>query len=254
MSEVGCKLTKDMMVLPSMCDGASRLSIPACLDIFQNLATLHADNFDIGPAGMKRRNYFWVITKIRLHIEELPMMMDRIKANTWIQAADRASCERDFSITTEDGKVLAYGRSIWAVISHDTGKLIHMDELYPKLDFNVAPPDDRPFLKIGRKFNEEDPEVSTLGTYTVRSVDIDLGGHMNNVNYVRAMLGCFSSEELNGMNISEVELNYISQTYEGDEITFKCRKPDESRSAEDINLEIGAVNDEGKAVFIAALS
>lgn len=229
-----------------MCDGASKLSIPACLDVFQNMATLHADNFDIGPAGMRRRNYFWVITKIRLHIEKLPMMMDRIKASTWIQAADRASCERDFSINTENDELLAYGRSIWAIISHDTGRLVHMDELYPELDFNVAPPDERPFLRMGKKFDEEDSEVRTIGTYKVRSVDIDLGGHMNNVNYVRAMLGCFSSAELDNLNIKEAEFNFISQTFEGETLEFRSRKREEG-------IEIGAVNSEGKVIFVSVL-
>jgi len=73
---------------------------------------------------------------------------------------------------------------------------------------------------------------------------------MNNVNYVRAMLGCFSSEELSEMNISEVELNYISQTYEGDAITFKCKDAaDDSGS----RVEIGALNSESKAVFLASV-
>ena len=119
MSDIGCSYSRDIKILPSMCDSDSRLSIASALDIFQNTATLHADHFDIGPEGMERRNYFWIITKTRMHINRLPKMMDDVTASTWIQPADRASCERDYSITCGD-EVLAYGRSIWAVISHDT--------------------------------------------------------------------------------------------------------------------------------------
>lgn len=260
MTGTGCRLSREMKILPSMCDSAMRLSIPAALDIFQDTATLHADRFDIGPGGMERRNYFWIITKIRIHINRMPLMMDDVTACTWIQSPDRVSCERDFSITQEND-VLAYGRSIWAVISRDTGRLVHMDGLYPEIDFSVAPPDDRSFLRINRKFDD----AAAIGEYTVRSGDIDLGGHMNNVNYVRAMLGCFPSGELASMAIKELELNFISQTYEGETLRF-VRRAAKAAGASGANsaaktagasdaaaAEIAAIGSDGKTVFTAAV-
>ncbi|MBE6040617.1 MAG: hypothetical protein E7219_06610 [Clostridiales bacterium] len=242
MTDTGCSLTRKIKVLPSMCDGGSRLSVAAALDMFQDTATMHADLFDIGPAGMERRRSFWIITKTRINISRMPKMMDEVSVSTWIQAAERVSCERDFSIN-DGGETLAYGRSIWAVISRESGRLSHLDTMYPNIDFDIAPPDDRPFLKIGRKFDDAD----VIGEYTVRSVDIDLGGHMNNVNYVRAMLGCFTSEQLTEMQIREIEVNYISQTFEGENLIFKCRHTASG-------LEIGAVDKDGKAHFTAAIS
>ena len=121
-------------------------------------------------------------------------------------------------------------------------RLVHMDEIYPKVEFDVAPPDDRPFARINKNFDE----AETIGEYTVRSVDIDLGGHFNNVNYVRAMLGCFSVEEIEAMNIKEMELNFIHQTYEGETLTYKSRKTDDG-------IEVGAINSEGKPVFLSVI-
>lgn len=241
MPEEKCRYSRDIKILPSMCDGASQLSIAAALDIFQDTATIHADTFDIGPDGMNRRKAFWIITKTRIRINRMPGMLDAVTAKTWIQAPEKVSCERDYAICNGD-EVLAYGRSIWAVISRETGKLVHMSDLYPVIDFNVAPPDDRPFLKIGKKF----ADAETIGEYTVRSVDIDLGGHMNNVNYVRAMFGCFTTEQIEEMGIRELEVNFISQTYEGETLRFVMR------STED-GYEIGALNSEGKAAFVASL-
>ena len=250
MEQMGCKLSREITILPSMCDGDLRLAVAAALDVFQDTATLHADHFDIGPAGMERRNYFWIITKTRIHINRLPKMMERVTSSTWIQAADRASCERDFSIACGD-ELLAYGRSIWAVISRDTGRLVHMSGLYPDdIEFDMVPPDDRPFLKLGKKFDDAEP----LGEYTVRSVDVDLGGHMNNVNYVRAMLGCFSTEEIEKMDIRELEVNFISQTYEGETLRFVKRTPAPDAAADaGASIVIGALSREGKAVFLASI-
>ena len=242
MSEMGCRYSRDLIVTPSQCDGHSRLSIPAAFDLFQDTATLHADYFEIGPAGMNRRNYFWVITKTIMRFSGRPEMMDRIEARTWIQPSDRAKCERDFAIYKGDAEVLCC-RSVWAVMSHDTGRLVPMAELYPNhLTFDQPVPEGLDFSKISKDFDGCDE----IGSYTVRSVDIDLGGHMNNVNYIRALLGCFSSEEMSTADVSEIEVQYISQTYEGETLTFRKRDTDGG-------FEAGAFSSEGKAMFLARI-
>ena len=198
-----------------MCDANSRLSIPAAFDLFQDTATLHADKFDIGPAGMNRRNYFWIISKTVMHFDRLPVMMDHVEARTWIQPADRAKCERDFAVFSGDEQLLMC-RSIWAVMSHETGRLVPMTGLYPEdVEFEEPVPDGTGFSKIGKNFEG----AGIIGEYTICSTDIDLGGHMNNVNYIRAMLGCFSAEEIAAMDIHDIEVQYIMQSYEGETLT-----------------------------------
>ncbi len=241
--DIGCRYSQERIILPSMCDGQSHLSIPAAFDMFQDMATLHADHFEIGPDGMNRRNYFWIISKTAMHINRMPSMMDKVEVRTWIQPADRAKCERDFALYSGD-ECLYELRSIWAVMSHDTGRIVPMAGLYPELDFDEPAPEDIEFSKIGKDFGD----AEEIGSYKIRSVDIDLGGHMNNVNYIRAMLGCFTSEEIGAMGISDIEVQYISQSYEGDTLTFM------KRAAGDGVLEIGAIREDGKAAFLARLA
>lgn len=243
MDKIGCRYSRDLIILPSMCDGNSRLSIPAAFDLFQDTATLHADHFDIGPAGMNRRNYFWIISKTVMHLNRLPVMMDPVEARTWIQPADRAKCERDFAVFSGEEPLLTV-RSIWAVMSHDTGRIVPMAGLYPEdIVFDEPVPGDLEFTRAGKNFDG----AECIGEYTIRSVDIDLGGHMNNVNYIRAMLGCFSTEEIMSMDIHDIEVQYILQSYEGETLTFRCRTgPDGAR-------EIGAMKNDGKAAFLARL-
>ena len=243
MGKTGCRYKRNLIVLPSMCDSNSRLSIPAAFDMFQDTATLHADHFDIGPDGMNRRNYFWIISKTVMHLNRMPVMMDNVEARTWIQPADRAKCERDFALYSGDECLFAI-RSIWAVMSHDTGRIVPMSGLYPDdIVFDEPVPEKAEFTRISKDFSGA--EIS--GEYTIRSVDIDLGGHMNNVNYIRAMLGCFGTEKIAHMDIRNIEVQYISQSYEGETLTFMCRSlPDGGR-------EIGAIKKDGKAAFLARI-
>lgn len=242
MGKVECSLNLGMRVMPSMCDENSRMSIPAMLDMFQDMAGIHAESVGIGALALEERGLFWVVSKIRITVSSRPLVQELLDAVTWIQPAERVSCERDWAIS-QNGENVAYVRSIWAALRRDNFRPGRMADFYPDSDFTMAPPDDEPFTRMGKDFDSAEP----LGEYTIRSVDIDRGGHMNNVNYVRAMLGCFTCAQIAEMDISELDIQFIQQCYEGETIRF-VRRP-----SEDGLMEVAALNEEGKVCFMAAI-
>lgn len=242
MSKVECSLTLDMRVMPSMCDENSRMSIPAMLDMFQDMAGIHADSVGIGALELEERGLFWVVSKTRIRIMSHPLVQEILEATTWIQPAERVSCERDWAIS-QNGEQVAYVRSMWAALRRDNFRPGHMEDFYPESDFSMAPPDDMPFTRMSKKFEGAEP----LGEYTIRSVDIDRGGHMNNVNYIRAMLGCFTCAQIAEMDIKEIDMQFIQQCYEGDTIQFV------KRPLEDGIMEVWALDAEGRVCFMAAV-
>ena len=228
--------------MPSMCDRNSLMSIPAMLDMFQDAAGIHAGSVGIGALALEERGLFWIVSKTRLRINRRPQVQELLESVTWIQPAERVSCERDWALM-KDGEQLAYVRSIWAALRREDFRPGHMADFYPHSDFSIAPPDDVPFTRMGKNFDD----AELLGEYRIRSVDIDRGGHMNNVNYVRAMLGCFTCEQIEEMDIRELDMQFILQCYEGETIRF-VRRP----SADGI-MEVGALNEEGRVCFMAAI-
>lgn len=242
MAKVKCSHTMAMRAMPSMCDENSLMSIPAMLDMFQDLAGIHADSVGIGALELEERGLFWVVSKTRLRINKRPLVQEMLEATTWIQPAERVSCERDWALS-KDGEQLAYVRSIWAALRRDNFRPGHMADFYPDSDFGLAPPDDTPFTRMGKNFDG----AEFIGDYKIRSVDIDRGGHMNNVNYVRAMLGCFTCAQLAEMDIKELDMQFLLQCYEGETIRFV------KRPSEDGLMEVGALNEEGKVCFMAAI-
>ncbi len=248
MSKVNCSRGIELRTMPSMCDENSLMSIPAILDIFQDVAGIHADEVGIGALELEERGLFWIVSKLRLRIFRRPLVEEPLDAVTWIQPAERVTCERDWSISN-GGETLAYVRSIWAVLRRDNGKPGHMADFYPDSDFSIAPPDDEPFTRMRKNFDGAEP----LGEYKIRSVDIDRGGHMNNVNYVRAMLGCFTCAQLAEMDIRELDMQFLQQCYEGDTIRFVKRASKTSDSAGGSLMEVAALNEEGQVCFTAAL-
>lgn len=242
MSKVKCSREIELRAMPSMCDENSLMSIPAILDMFQDVAGIHADSVGIGALELEEKGLFWIVSKIRLRIFRRPLVEEILDAVTWIQPADRATCERDWSIS-KDGETLAYVRSIWAALRRDNGRPAHMADFYPDSDFTIAPPDEDPFTRMKQNFDDAEP----LGEYRIRSVDIDRGGHMNNVNYVRAMLGCFTCAQLAEMDIRELDMQFLQQCYEGETIRFV------KRPSENALMEVGALNEKGQVCFMAAI-
>ena len=242
MSKVNCSYTESIRALPSMCDETSRISIPGFLDMFQDAAGFHAKSIGIGALELEEKGLFWIVSKIRLKINKRPLVQETLEETTWIQPAEKVVCERDWELN-KDGEQLAYVRSIWALLKREDFRPALMAGIYPDSDYSIAPPDDIPFTRISKKF--ENAEI--IGEYKIRSVDIDRGGHFNNGNYVRAMLGCFTCAQIEEMNITEMDLQYHLQCYEGETIKF-VRRP-----SEDWLMEIGALNEEGKVCFTAAI-
>ncbi len=250
---IGAVFSRKLQIMSSMCDYNSKLSIPCTLDIFQNITSMHMDSMDIGPEGMDRRRYYWVITKMRLYINSLPKMREKVEALTWMMPPDRLRCERGYVITAGN-EVLVHGRSMWSALSRTGRRPVQMKEFYPNLDYAGTEkyPANKPFGRPEKNFDESEE----IGKYIVRSIDIDLGYHMNNVNYVRALLGVFSTEEIEKMNISELEFHYIHQVYEGETLRFVKRSrssqdSDDGATEDNALFEIGAINEAGETVFIA---
>lgn len=82
----------------------------------------------------------------------------------------------------------------------------------------------------------------------MRSTDIDLGHHMNNVAYVRLLLDCFSAKELASGNIQSVELHYSTPCFEDEALTVY------KKSLDDGTCRIGIVKPDGKTASQACVT
>ena len=94
-----------------------------------------------------------------------------------------------------------------------------------------------------------DPDFSDcekLGTYTVRSTDIDIGNHMNNVAYIRAMLSMLSTERRKALDIKNMDVSFRSPSYEGEELGVFLRENEGFR-------DIGMLHSDGKSAALARI-
>ena len=87
--------------------------------------------------------------------------------------------------------------------------------------------------------------INPYAQYTVRSTDIDVGGHMNNAAYLKALFGTFSCKELAEKNIRSVDALFRAPCFEGDELLWQ-----RAETAEGFQIRATC---KGKTVFLAAI-
>ena len=209
-----------LTILPSICDFDMRLSCPDCFAVFQDIAADHAQKLGVGAGAMFDRGLFWLTVKTKIHFLRRPAMLETVTVSTRPLAPEKVRSIREYRLTAGD-ELLAEGKTEWTVIETASGKIHPMADVFGSdLELGREARYTAPFCRIDPRFAPEE----RLGTYTVRSVDIDMGGHMNNVAYLRAVYGLLTTEARRNAPQNEVEIAFRSPCYEGETLTGYCRK------------------------------
>lgn len=236
------QLTRTITILPSVCDAEMKLSIPDLFAQLMDVATLHAEQLGVGADAMFARGLFWLTVKTKVRILRRPRMLETVALSTRPLAPERVKAIREYRME-RDGELLAEGKTEWAVIDTGSGRLCPMAGIFPaglELAAEAAYP--APFARIKPDFSG----AETLGSYTVRSTDIDLGGHMNNVAYLRAVLGVLPGKELKDFPQGEIEIVFRTPCFEGDALTVRRRETE-------TGWELAALKADGTpAIFVKA--
>lgn len=202
----------------SLCDDRGRLSLPGLFTLFLDMASVHGDMIGVGGEAMEARGLMWLVARTRVRIHAMPPLLSHVEAATWPEPPGRLRCHRCYTLHG-DGALLAEGRSEWIMLERATGRPARA-EVFPA-DFAYSPETacPEPFARIDEDFSA----CEELGEYTVRSTDIDVSRHMNNVAYVRAVCGAISCTELAAMDIAGAEAAYRIQCYEGERLSIRRR-------------------------------
>ena len=209
------KLSHINYILPSRSDYNAELGLSDAIDIFMDMAMEHAELLGLGITEFNPKGLFWVATKTKVHFNRPVKMAEVVSFSTWPETPGKLKGNRQYQI--QSGKeTLVYGKTEWIVISTETKNFQKLDNIYPKeLIFNTEPGDTEEFERL-----KDFKDGEEFGTYTVRCVDIDYGLHMNNVAYVRAIQGLFSSKEWDERAFNDFQIDYKVSCYEGDTLYF----------------------------------
>ena len=217
-------LEKEEVLLTSKLDARGKLKLAGLFDLFMDLAAEHAQYIGVGYEQMLAHRAFWLAVRTRVRLYKTPGLQDRVRIRTWPGTPEHVKCNRFYTMTM-DGETLAEGRTEWAAQDIDTGRVLKTDAFGYPLDMTPLP--EKVCAEPFTRFREKPEPEDLLTHYTVGSRDIDTGRHMNNVAYVRMLMGTFSVAELESMDIAEAEIAYSAACREGEELSIYRRRDGE---------------------------
>ncbi len=174
------EMTRDYRLRWMDFDQYGRMQPTAILDIFQDMAILHAEEIGIGRDSMVAQGVFWAVVRSKMEIVHDPKHFQVINVRTWPHSLSRFSFIRDFEMTDEQGEVLVKASQEWVLMDIQTRKFCSAKDFYHgPTDFC----EDRMFEKRIRKAPDFDEGNRPTCIITPSYTDIDLNGHVNNAMY-----------------------------------------------------------------------
>ncbi len=232
------ELVLNTTILSGQCDTLMRFKTEAAFMTFQDVAGTHAVFIGVDDRSiLKKDNALWVISKTKMKINSLPLWDEEVTVRTWPMGAEGVRCNRCYQIKKGD-EVLINAISEWVIIDATTRALRKVETTsYPNdIDWIQEKSIEERFRRFKDDFNDEDLVYKRL----VRSGDIDVTHHTNNVTYITMLLDTFSVKELESKQWEDVEVSYLNESFEG-EILSIYRKEKEDGYYFSIKKEDGKV-------------
>ena len=216
---------QERIITPGVADAQGLLSVHDTLRLFMDAASVHATQLGVGLREMSARGLFWLTVRTKAVFLRRPRIGETVAFSTWPEPPKGLRANRSYAVEDARGERLICGKTEWAVMDLQTHALVPVAEVYPReLRFETPSACPEAFVRIPDHFEPED----ACAEYVVRSTDIDLGGHMNNAAYVRAVLGSFTNEELRALPLRTLDVVYRASCYEGERLTLQRRQAEDA--------------------------
>lgn len=204
-------------VEPFQEDYTGRLSWSFLGNHLLKCASFHANTHGFGVIRLNQSEYSWVLSRMVIEMRERPRTGEHYVIETWISNAYRLFTDRCFSIKRDDGRVLGYVYSIWAMINMDTRKPEDLQVLGEDFMACIIPDLSCPIQKPGN-IRLKDAELKRIvPTYYS---DIDINNHVNSIRYIEHVLDLFPKDWYEKKHVSRIEIAYNEETYCGESLKF----------------------------------
>lgn len=210
-------------------DFAGRLSWEVLGGRILAAAARHADSHGFGMKQLMPLGMSWVLSRIVINIDEMPLSGGEYSIETWIHGIRHMFTDRCFSILRPGGGLYGYAYSVWALIDMRTRRPVSFSTI-PGGGFvdwvdAARPCPEFTFSRIKVSDTAEEKLIRTgYG-------DIDVNGHVNSIRYIRYALDTLPRNVVRSSSVRRIEVAYHGEAFWGDmlHIRFQREGGDEAK-------------------------
>lgn len=182
----------------------NQLKNKSILEFLENIACMHSDSVNLGFKSINKTGITWVLLDWQLEIVKRPCYGEKLEIHTWTQYTKSFFSYRDFEVYVE-GELCAKATSKWLLLNINTQKPERITEF---LINKYEPEENQSVFNIKELEKlKEQSQYDSESEYQVKRLDIDINGHMHNLNYMDVVYEMLSDDDY--IN----EPNYVRITY-----------------------------------------
>ena len=186
----------------------------ALFECLENIAARHADSINHGIKDIPNIGTTWMLLCWQLKVLKRPTYGDTLEIYTWARGANKCFTYRDFEIYV-NGEKCVIAASKWLLLDIKRGRPTRVgDEIlgryqpeYGKSVFNI---DEIEKLKELENYDEK-------AKFSVRKSDMDINGHMHNLNYLDIVDEILTEKEMQE-EFNNVRIDYRKEIKIDDKI------------------------------------
>lgn len=196
-------------------DRRNNLFPHAILDLFQDIAGLHAAALNIGYEDLIAKDLIWVLVRSRFEVlGEIPFLGE-VMVETWPHAPGKVDFDRDYRIYDEKGNLCVRGSSKWCVCNYKTRK-ISLGTAVSYGDDEYC--EDKVYPEGIGKVKEFSEEGLPAESGEISYCDLDHNGHANNTKYAVYILDSLRKKE--SRPLKEFAIDYVREMKEGQKFSL----------------------------------
>lgn len=198
------------------CDFKKRAKIHTILKLMADIAGDAYGSSCLTHDELWERGFVFLLTKISVHIERIPMTGEHIDIETWEQGQKGTQYIRSFAFYDEKGDSIIEAQTTWVLVNPNTRSIVRPADFTGS--FNPIP-DRIPNVAPAGKIRPVS-ELADAGERKVVFSDLDQNGHVYNAVY--SSIACdFLPFQMMENDISDFKINFKKEAVIGDVLNVK---------------------------------
>lgn len=200
-------------------DAKGRVRPTTLFNSLLSAANRHAETRGFGATT----SLGWVIARMAVHIERVPMQKEHLQIETWIKNLYHGFTDRCVRMVDSEGNEVASMLTTFAMIDLKTRTAADLNgEIGLRLNGCKLP--DEPLAITRVPAINRTPVEEVTFWRTPHYSDVDINGHMNSIRYIDHILDALPLDYIYNHNLKDIVVAYMKEGNATEELAYGIKE------------------------------